>query len=96
MHAQIDSSVTTLQGVKALILDPLKCAHQSGVTDNDVIKMYALVHNMSVGTSKTLGAVRTTISTPDHKEFEKDMRSAAREQRPLVLAVQKKAQSRKY
>ena len=81
------------------VLDPLQsCAHQSGVTDEDVIKMYAQVHNTSVDTSKKLSPLYSTTHTSmrDHKEFEEDMKTAAHEQRPLILAVQRKAPVGQY
>lgn len=89
-RAQIDLNVTTLQGVKVLVLDPLKCAYLSGVTDDDVIKMYALVHNMIVGVAKRLSQPYSS-SVSDRKEFEPDLKTAAYEQKPLILAVRRKA-----
>ena len=96
MHMWSDVSSIVLQEVRISILDPLQsCAHQSGVTDNDVIKMYAQVHNTNVGTFKKLSLYSTT-SMRDSKNFEEDMKTAAHEQKPLVLAVQKKARIGRY
>lgn len=83
--------------MKILIFDKLQsCAHQSGLTDNDVIRMYAQVLNKSVGTARELSRLYSTSSERDHKEFKEDVETAACEQKPLVLAVQKKAQSGQY
>lgn len=79
------------------IFDPLQsCAYQSGITDNDVIKMYAQVHNTSVGAFKKLNKLYSTTIMQDSKKLEEDMKTAAYEQKPLVLAVQKKPRLGQY